>query len=184
MVELNRETHTYTPNLPSVTGILKAAGIIDATFFTEEGRERGSAVHLACEYFDQGDLDEDSLDEQIAGYVDAYKTFKSASGWEFDWIEFPVMDKTGMYAGTPDRALVSRPRKLVDIKTGAHQKWHGPQTAAYVNCLDDPFSYSRYGLYLQGNGKFTLREYPKAEFISDLAIFQSALNIYYWKECR
>jgi hypothetical protein len=68
MLELNRETHTYTPNLPSVTTILKSVGLIDASFYTIEGRERGSAVHLACEYFDQGDLDEDTLELPTAFY--------------------------------------------------------------------------------------------------------------------
>lgn len=184
MVELNRETHTYTPNLPSVTGILKAVGIIDTAFYTEEGRERGSAVHLACEFLDQGDLDESTIDLQIAGYVEAYKKFKSDTGWEFDWIEAPVSDKAHTYAGTPDRILVSRPRRIIDLKTGPFQKWHAIQAAAYANCLDDFFSYSRFGVYLQGSGKYSLREYPKAEFVSDLAIFQSALNIYYWKERR
>jgi len=184
MVKLDRSTHTYTPNLPSVTGILKAVGLIDTAFFTEEGRERGTAVHLACEYLDQGDLDESTIDPQIVGYLDAYKKFKAASGWQFEWIEVPVTDKAHTYAGMFDRALSSRPRKLLDIKTGAHQPWHSVQSAAYVNCMDDPFSYSRYGLYLQKDGKFSIREFPKAEYMSDLAIFQSALNIYYWREKR
>jgi hypothetical protein len=184
MLELNRETHTYTPNLPSVTTILKSVGLIDASFYTIEGRERGSAVHLACEYFDQGDLDEDSIDPQISGYVEAYKNFRIASQWEFEWIEAPVSDKAHLYAGTPDRVLFSRPRNLLDLKTGAFQKWHPIQSCAYVNTFDDPFSFSRYGLYLQNNGKYSLREFPKSEYISDLAIWQSALNIYYWKERR
>lgn len=181
MIELNRENHTYSGNLPGVTSILKAVGIIDTAFYSDEGRDRGTAVHLACEYFDQGDLDESSIDPQIAGYLDAYKRFRSLTEWQFEWIEMPIRDRAGKYAGTPDRGLSARPRKLIDIKTGAYQPWHAIQAAAYVNCLEDPFSYSRYGLYLKTNGTFSMREFPKAEYVSDLAIFQSALNIYYWK---
>lgn len=184
MIELDRDTHTYSPNLPSVTTILKSAGLIDTAFYTEDGRKRGSAVHLACELLDQNDLDESTVDPQIAGYLDAYRNFRGTSMWEWDWIEAPLMDKTRMYCGTPDRFLVHKPHRLLDIKTGAFQRWHPIQAAAYVNCLDDPFSYSRYGLYLQNDGKFSLREFPRTEYMSDLAIFQSALNIYYWKERR
>ena len=54
VIKLDRETHTYTPNLPSVTEILRSVGLIDATWYTEEARQRGTAVHLACEYWDSG----------------------------------------------------------------------------------------------------------------------------------
>jgi hypothetical protein len=184
MIELDRATHTYSNGLPSVTQILKSVGLIDTSFYTEEGRQRGTAVHAACEYFDQGDLDESSIDLEIAGYLDAYKAWKAYIGLasSFDWIEVPVSDKAHLYAGTPDRVLTMRPRKLIDIKTGAFQRWHPIQAAAYIACLDDPFSYSRFGLYLQLNGKYSFREFPKVEFPRDLSIWQSALNIYYWKE--
>lgn len=183
-ITLNRETHSYSNNLPSVTGILKSVGLIDAAWFTDEGKERGKAVHLACEYLDQGDLDEESLDPQIVPYLEAYKKFKRETGWEFDWIEAPVSDKAHLYSGTPDRILTARPRKSVDIKTGVHQRWHAIQAIAYINCLDDPFSYSRFGLYLQANGNYSLREFPRTEYAADLAIWQSALNLFYWKESK
>jgi hypothetical protein len=182
MIQLDRATHTYSNNLPSVTQILKSVGLIDTAFYTEEGRARGSAVHLACEYFDQGDLDEDSLDPQIAGYLQGYKDWVAHYGREFTWIELPMQDKTGIYVGTSDRILDRRPRQLWDIKTGPPQKWHKIQGAAYVNMMDDPFSYSRYGLYLRSSGKWKVEEFPKTEYMADLAIFQSALNIYYFKE--
>jgi len=184
-VEFNSEKHQYKASgilLPSVTEILKGAGLIDATFYTEESKVRGSYVHKACEYYDQGDLDEDSLDPQIAGYLQAYKKWKATFGYEFTWIEMPMQDKTGVYAGTSDRIIERRPRQIWDIKSGPYQKWHRVQSAAYVNMLDDPFSYTRLGLYLQSSGKFTVREFPKTDYMADLAIFQSALNIYYWKE--
>jgi hypothetical protein len=184
MIQLDRETHKYSPNLPSVTQILKSVGIIDDSFYTEEGRERGKLVHLACEYYDQGDLDEESLDPQIKGYVDAYKNFRALTKWEFEWIEIPLSDKAHLYAGTPDRVLLSRPRRLVDLKSGEFQRSHPIQLAAYVAALGDPFSYSRYGLYLKNDGNFSIREFPKAEFMADLSIFNSALNLYYWKEKR
>jgi hypothetical protein len=180
MIELDRETHIYTPNLPSVTEILKSAGMIDTTWYTEEARQRGSAVHLACEYWDLGDLEEDSVDPAIAGYLQSYIAFRQTQGSAVpEWIEMPLMDKSGTYAGTPDRILVARPRALWDLKTGACQHWHRYQSAAYVNCLDDPFSYSRFGIYLRQNGNLPeVREFPKKEYMADLSIFMAALTIY------
>lgn len=184
MITLDRETHTYSNNLPSVTEILRSTGLIDASWFTPEARERGRAVHMACEFYDQGDLDEDVLDPAIAGYVEAYKSYRAYIGLasSHEWIEMPMQDKTGVYAGTPDRVLSVRPRGIIDIKSGAPMAWHGIQLAAYVNMLDDPFSYSRFGLYLRQDGKFRLKEYPKSEYMADLSIFQSALNIHYWRQ--
>lgn len=184
MLELDRETHQYSNWLPAVSDIMEAAGLVDKTFFTKESRERGTMLHLVCEYYDQGDLDEDSVDPAIAGYFEAYKNWRKLSGLteKREWIEIPVSDKAHTYAGTPDRVILRRPRSIVDLKTGSYLKHHPIQLAAYVNCLDDPFSYSRFGLYLKDNGKFSVREFPKSEYMADLAIFQSALNIYYWKE--
>jgi len=182
MITLDRDTHKYSNGLPAVSTIMVEAGLVDASFFTPEACLRGSAVHLACEYFDQGDLDEESVGDGIRGYLNAYKRWRKATGNEpLDWIEMPVEDKTHLYAGTPDRVIARRPRSVIDIKTGDYQRYHRIQLAAYVNCLDDPFSYSRYGLYLLKTGKFKVEEFPKAEFMADLAIFQSALNLYYWR---
>ena len=183
VIELDRETHTYTPNLPSVTEILKSVGLIETTFYTEEARRRGSAVHSACEYWDQGDLDEDSVDPAIAGYLQSYIKFRQVSGFQDpEWIEMPLMSKCGSYAGTPDRVLISRPRILLDIKTGPHQYWHKWQGALYLNMLDDPYSFSRFGIYLKPNGNLPrVHEFPKKEYAADLAIGLAAVTIYHAK---
>jgi len=182
MIELDRITHTYTDNLPSVTTILKAAGIIEVGHYTELGRQRGGTVHLILEYYDQGILDEATVDPQLIGYLDAYKKALAATGWTFDRIEAPACDKARTYAGTPDRIRTTPPRLLVDVKTGTYETWHAIQAAAYVNMLDDSFGYNRYGLYLQSSGKYQIREFPRAEYARDLSVFQSALNIYYWRQ--
>ena len=50
--------------VPGVTSILKAAGYVDDTYFTEYARDRGSAAHAATHYYDEGDLDElDAFDD-------------------------------------------------------------------------------------------------------------------------
>lgn len=172
-----------TVELPRVTEILRSAGLIDVTWFTPETQARGSAVHLACQYYDEGDLDESSIDPTIAGYVVAYAKWAQESGRESaTWIECPMHDKGGLYRGTSDRIFTCRPRSLWDIKTGCHLAWHALQLAAYVNMLDDPYSYSRFALYLKADGTYSVREFPKSEYGRDLAVFMSALNLWYWKE--
>lgn len=165
-------------HLPRVTGILKDAGLIDTTWFTAGACERGSAVHLACQYLDEGDLDISSLDPQLEGYVRAYCAWKHDSNITgIQWIEMPMQDPLGMYRGTPDRVLITRPRMLADLKTGQYHPSHKWQTAAYVNCLQDPYSYSRIGVYLTKDGKYSVREFPKTEYRDDLNIFMAALTI-------
>jgi hypothetical protein len=184
MIELDRTTHTYTGNLLSVTTVLEAAGLIDTSHYTEEAKDRGSKIHLACEYFDQNDLNLANIDDRIRGYVQAYIKFRNEHGAATEgseWIEIPMADKTGSYAGTPDRVLVKRPRAVWDLKTGSFQPWHPIQLAAYVNMLDDPFSYDRVGLYLQPDGKYSVKPFSKQEFMADLGIFLSALNVVNWR---
>jgi hypothetical protein len=182
-IELDRETHRYTPNLPSVTEILEAAGLIDTAWFTEESRERGSAVHRACELFDLGELDFESLDDRIEPYVRAYIRFRaSRKDLIFDWIETPMMDGARVYAGCADRILQSQERAVWDLKTGDPKPADRYQLAAYVNLLDDPFSYSRACLYLRQDATYQVREFPKDQYIYDLNVFNAALTIYYAKQ--
>lgn len=168
--------------LPRVTDILKEANLIDTTYMDEHGRDRGSAVHLACQYLDEGDLDVSSLDPELEGYVRSYDAWKRDSHSEgAQRIECPLQDPCGLYRGTPDRILIVRPRKLIDLKTGAPQAWVALQLAAYVNMLPDPYSYERQALYLSPDGTYSVKQFPKAEYATDLAVFMSALNIVNWK---
>ena len=101
-----REGHLYqaedgTP-LESVTAILKAEGFIDTRFFDDFSRDRGSMVHLATAYDDDGELDEESLDPVIIPYVEAWRRFKRESGFVVSASEVPMMSNLYKYAGTPD----------------------------------------------------------------------------------
>lgn len=71
------ETHSFTANgkvIPSVTTILKKTGMTpDYSFVDPWYAQRGTYIHKATELWENGVLDEDSLDPAISGYVDAYK---------------------------------------------------------------------------------------------------------------
>ena len=102
----DEERHVYTLDgivLPSVTGVLKAEGFIDTRFFDEYSRTRGTLVHLATEYDDTGELDEDSLDPVIVPYVEAWRKFKKESGFVVEAVETAMCNKTHRFAGKIDR---------------------------------------------------------------------------------
>jgi len=178
-------TETQTATLPRVTEVLKNAGLIDTRWFSDEVRDRGTVVHAACQYLDEGTLDESTLDPKIAGYVEGYKRWiqwRQATGQrEWDWIEAPRQDPQGRYRGTPDRILTVRPRWVWDIKTGCHFPWHALQTAAYVNMLPNPYSYRRAGLYLKADGHYQVREYPRDDYARDLSVFLAAVTCTEWR---
>jgi len=169
-------------DLPRVTEILKSVGLINTDWFTDEARTRGEYVHLACAYLDEGTLDVASLDPQIEGYVRAYDAWRRASGiGKIQWIETTLTDPQGRYRGTPDRVLITRPRNLVDIKSGQPMAFHKWQLSAYVSMLPDPYSYERMGVYLKNDGTYSVKVFPKADYQKDLAVFLSALNVFYAK---
>jgi hypothetical protein len=111
--------------LPSVTTILADMGLLDTRWFEPEDAERGTYVHKACEYLDQGDLDEDSVREDFKGYVDGWKAFKADYKFKPDLIErrlwFPQHPH---FAGTLDRTgtlnLTVPQTCLIDIKSGSN----------------------------------------------------------------
>ena len=87
-------THTYKTDdvvRPGVTTILKKARLIDtdAPWFDEYSRDRGTAVHLACELWDLGTLDESTLDPVLVPYLDGWRLFMAETGavWDDGGIE-------------------------------------------------------------------------------------------------
>jgi hypothetical protein len=159
-------------NYPHVTAILKDAGLINVEWFTEEMRDRGSAVHLATQYLDEGDLDEDSvLDDGVAAKVEQYKRFKKESGVMIYGIEEEVFHKTLKYQGRVDRRVLINDRMgVLDIKGVAEAEWHGAQLAAYAKCYNVPLA--RWNLYLHTDRyRLIERKDPR-----DFSIFLEALK--------
>lgn len=166
--------------LPSVTTVLKAAGLVDDRFYTEEARTRGSYVHLACQLLDEGDLDRATLDPIVAPYVAAYEQFLAVARPQWTHIEHRVCDAVYGYAGTLDRAgTLNGELMLVDIKSGSVPPFVGPQTAAYRRCLSEPYRYRRAALHLRDDGSFSLE--PLADR-QDESVFMAALAVAKWKQ--
>lgn len=133
----DESSHTYTLDgvvVPSVTQVIGTLCGIDTRFFTEASRRRGTAVHLACEYDDNGVLDESSVADDLRGYLVAWRRFRRESGLRPTKIELPVASRRHMFAGTIDRIMedCDGVEYIVDIKSGVVSQTAALQTAGYA----------------------------------------------------
>jgi hypothetical protein len=169
-LQFDERTHTYTldgSTLPSVTEILEAAGLVDYSFIPPATRQmaldRGSAVHQATAFDDEGDLDEASVPDNIMPYIQGWRKFKQDEGAIFEQIEHRGYHPQFQYAGTKDRR-VRLPRRSkspfdLDIKCGKAQPWVWIQIAAYQGMDPEPRRVLPFCVELPGDG--TWREYPR-----------------------
>jgi hypothetical protein len=133
-LEFDELNHTFTANgqtLPSVTQVLRANGMTPE-FYTRIDPwylERGKLIHLATEYDDRGTLDEDTVDEVVRPYLDAYRTFRADYRGQITGIEKRMWHPQLGYAGIIDRTITGRicyslhlkpgkqvPYKLIEVK--------------------------------------------------------------------
>lgn len=181
LVTFDHDKHEYRDEagaiIPSVTQIIKSAGLIDDRWANAEAMERGLIVHSACALYDDGELDESTVDDCAFPYLQAWKSFVAEVSPQTIFIEQRVSHGTYRYAGTLDRTCkIGSKRYLIDIKTGHMPAWASLQTAAYANCLEH-YHY-RAGVELRADGTYRFTEFRDTE---DFQVFLSALNIYTWR---
>lgn len=183
--------HRYAFNgatLVSVTQAIGAAGLIESEWYTDFARERGRLVHLATQFDDEGDLDEESLSPVIRPYVEAYRKFKAECRFVPQLIEsrFGIIDCA--YAGTVDRVGLLDGRKAVlDLKSGEICPWIRLQLAGYANSLPNGAIYERYGVQLKSDGTYKLVSFPVRDFRRDLSDFLVCVRTHQLQEemgCR
>lgn len=172
-------THTYTLNgekLPSVTRLLKDAGLVDDRWFNEQGARRGSFAHSALEFYDHNDLDESTLDPRLLGFLEGWKKFKAESQIEILSIEERVCNEAYWYAGTLDRRVMMQGEEIIiDVKTGAPMAHHGCQLALYRMCFPRPLG--GMGVYLSEGG-YKIIEYGQLEH---MATARAIVTLAAWK---
>jgi hypothetical protein len=212
--EFDSKTHQYIVDgcpVPSVTQVLKAAGLIDYAGIPQAvldyAAERGTAVHLATQLYDENDLDRDSLDPLIAPYLSAWINFTVDHPIKILCSEGIALGKIGdlAFGMTVDR-LVHFPRSrqdvILDIKcTSRIHNHHGIQLAGYACGLasggflrtrgdgtDLPDTagplakrlekYRRIVVQLQPDATYNLHEFSDP---ADGEVFAAALRIAHWK---
>jgi hypothetical protein len=188
MLRFDAEQHRYflkDVEIPSVTTVL--APLNDFSRVPPDVLERaatfGSHVHQAVDFMLRGVLDWDALDVALVPYVIGARRFIDESGLVVIASEMRVYHKTLRFAGTLDLlAEWKGQRSLIDFKTGSQvPRTVGPQTAAYALAHDTRESLPvkrRYCVQLMPND---YRVTPLTD-PADRSIFQSALNLYHWRE--
>jgi hypothetical protein len=172
---------------PRVTTVLRSAGLMDYSRAPEQkladAQWRGSAVHLACQYLDEGTLDWSSIEREHLPYVRAWQRFRDESGFVVEAAEKCVFSRSG-YAGRLDRLGRLRDGSLavLDLKTGSVMPATRLQLAAYVMCLERSYAYSRHAVRLTPEGRFSVTTYPRRELAADFAVFLHALALYNWRK--
>jgi hypothetical protein len=175
--------HKYWKNdlrIPGISEVLKSAGLIDDRWFTEHSREKGSGAHAACHFFDEDDLVESSLDPVIIPHVEAWKKFRSETGFKPTIIEKKLYSAVFNFAGTPDRAGILNGDEVgVEIKTGAISFVTGLQLAAQEILLAEVEGFrvkKRFAVQTKNNGTYKLTQFSD---VMDRGYFLSALNMWH-----
>lgn len=191
-LEFIEEGHEYRwkgARVPGVTGLLEGlhsfAGV--PMEILEAARERGSRVHNVCQFFDEGDLDEDALKRDWPeewGYLQGWKLFLEAARPNWTHIEEPVYHQVLRYAGKPDRRGsltvngVHHQMAVVEIKTPevAHPCW-GVQLAAYAAAAGSP-GMPRFSVQLGREGTYKIRQWTDP---NDWPVFASLTTLHTWR---
>lgn len=191
--------------IPSNTEVLAEEGIIDKAFYDIAGRERGTRVHLACWYADEGRLDWETVAPEERPYVRAFEAFKRETEWVTDINELPTWGSPGF--GTrldllgvgifQIAGVFARRRAVIDIKSGHVPAWVDLQTAGQmvavkerIQAQDEPWAQTleyvnghpypelRFALQLRKDGTYRLKQFddPHAE-----DAFRGIIHQYHWK---
>lgn len=181
LLTFDEASHTYRYGdtvVPGVTSILAPltnfAGIPPAILAAKA--DLGRRVHLACELLDDDDLDEDSIEDDVAGYLQAYRLFKTETRAEILLNEQRVFDPLYNFAGTLDRVYrLDGFKWLTDLKTCiATPMSAGPQTAAYMRALGDTTVTRRAALRLRPDGTYRFERLTDPD---DWAAFVACLSL-------
>ncbi len=165
-------THTYEIDGVVVPGVTQICNPGIAPWYTDEATQRGTHVHRACELYDRGMLDEETLDPQLRPYLDAWKEFVHRYGNEWVAIEQQFFSAAHGFAGTVDRVL---PAGVLEIKTGAaFPDWLDLQLGGY-SILTGAGLYGT-GVLLMPNGKFRTSHFGATQMAQARGKFLAALR--------
>lgn len=162
--------------IPSVTQVLKRAGYIDDRWYTEESRERGSAVHDLCERYAHGIRIDDagralSSLEYVNSFTEWLRRSKAYAIETENRIDHFLNGRR--YAGKFDLlAEIGGRRVIVDYKTGTKAPWHTIQVAAYALPTNPDAAMV---LYLRPDGRFIESWLSPFELVRGIQAFKDAL---------
>lgn len=160
--------HEYRLNgavIIGATSVLRRCGWVDGTYYTEASRLRGTWVHQAIHYSEEGDLKWDDKPEWIQGYLDAHQRFRE--DWQFTarLREVPLYHPQYLYGVMPDAEglILGKEPAIVEYKTGQMQWWTKYQTALQELAIraweTNPVWRRRFGVELHADGTYKVQEF-------------------------
>ncbi len=194
-LQFDAASHTYTvdgEDKPSITKFIEACGLVDYSMLSQEDlafyQDRGTALHNATWYSDEGDLNADTMDPEVKPRLQAWLKFRRDLPFRTLLIEKRMYDPIYGFAGTPDR-VVEFPdgrRGVIELKTGAIQKAAALQTAAQVKLVREKneTTLRRLAVHLKADGEYSCREFHTRDYMADLSVFLSALSVYKWRKAN
>lgn len=167
--------------LPSVTDVIRAHGLVEERWFSEEARARGSYVHRACALLDEGSLDEERVAPEFAPYVEAWRRCRADLAPAWRAIERPVAALG--FAGTPDRVgVVDGAPAIVDIKTSERAElWWELQLGGYAALCAMPPAARLLSVQLRADARYLVRI---VDFARAAAGWRAAFALYQWRTLR
>jgi hypothetical protein len=174
-------THTFwrgVERVPSVTQVIKAAGLVNTNHATMWARDRGVRVHTALQALVTQDEDAAlaHLWEDDLPYFAAGQRWLTTAGVEVLGAEELV--DGGSYAGWLDLRCRIRGHHrpvVVDFKTGGLPEWVALQLAAYAAPLGVPGGCDRMAVRLQVGGEPRVEVYRG---VTDWADFRACLRVW------
>lgn len=196
-VEFDEYAHSYCLDSvpkPGVTSILRASNIgfrpdSDEGYMIDEGtlenaRERGKNVALAMKLWLADDLDESSLDDDVAFALDKFKAWVDQAGFVCVLSEAALYSPEFDCCGSLDIAgWIGDDFWLLDAKNGGGglKPWHEIQLAAYASMIKHP-SIKRGVLDLKPSlKKAKVREFPTDDRYAR-SVFASARQLWTWRD--
>lgn len=153
------EYHFEGRIIPGCTAVLQYWKLIDDRYYTERGRQIGTAVHAWSILVDRGTLEWSRVAKvpEIEGRLRGYAQFLKDYTPEWDHIEESFYYPGGLYACTIDRAgkLKGIDFGIVELKCGGKEAWHEIQTGMQQKAMDSR-PWRRFALYLKEDGTYAL----------------------------
>lgn len=196
--DFDPEEHIYRVDgriVPSVTEILAGVGLSDNTKagaweidpdVLANAADRGTMVHLAIELDCTGELDEDTVDDEIWPYLEAWRQFVDDTGF------LPVANELRFYhprldyCGTADMiGYMGDQLTVLDLKTGSIglKPWHKYQLAAYAAAITKEGDTWPHRMMLHLRPELKRKRYREYNFSTESAandwrIFSAARLVY------
>lgn len=178
------EKHVYYVDgivRPGYSEIIRSFGIGQNPFWTEAGREEGTALSKWMLFLLQGNESSEPPDPRIAGRVEGLRKFIQDHHFVLIGGEEPRYHEDLGYCCTPDAwGLLNQRSVVIEAKRGARMACHRLQTAAETLALEaNGFEIDqRFALYLK-DGDYSLELHDDDE---DFECWRALVAAYHAKE--